>query len=393
MQRKLRWTQRAARRLGAVAGWCAVAMIAPRHIASSQTAEHQAMMWQTWLRPDYVLANDEGLTPTPSPALPTPTAPLPRPRLPLVAAGSLLRCVVKTTPHYAAMQSRAAKPYHLIYTWCASGPGGSGSFANGRSSAAIWHAPTGTQAPGTYRLTCTVSDTTSGTHSKPIVTRTLTAQVFGVDHLEFQTDRGWQRVYHPFYVMTGTTVNFRAVPTIKGAKWPPHQPVWSGITHGTGATQRITFDKLSSYVPITATCGPTVTAPAAVYTLIPLFMPVDDFPGRTYKAFGIGEEIELSVIITTDPTLVARADADISPASLHVLAKASTSGGAHPVITPKEIGGLEWVLESGDGKLVSSPKDDGTGHYTAGDGEGQFNLTVRIKDNPIELTEQPAPKN
>ena len=60
----------------------------------------------------------------------------------------------------------------------------------------------------------------------------------------------------------------------------------------------------------------------------------DDFAGRSYSRFGLGEGIGL--YFTTDPS---------------------------PII-PSQIGGLEWKLLLGDGNLNNFPGNSGVGHYT-----------------------------
>jgi len=75
-------------------------------------------------------------------------------------------------------------------------------------------------------------------------------EVVGVQKIQYQgpNNSTFADVVSPFYVLKGTSVTFKAVPSPTTATFPSGQPVWSGSSGatGTGATKSVTFNSVSS---------------------------------------------------------------------------------------------------------------------------------------------------
>lgn len=127
--------------------------------------------------------------------------------------------------------------------------------------------------------------TTSGAVADVTVTATLkiggqtqdtdsdTVTVVEVDKVQYQSGESWVNITDTLYVMQGTTVTFKPVPSPGAASWPSGKPVWGGTAGATGtaSTKAVTFNTLSSkltdFKTVTAECGNTVTVNVIVYSL------------------------------------------------------------------------------------------------------------------------------
>lgn len=197
---------------------------------------------------------------------------------------------------------------------------------------------------------------------------------------------GYVDVTEPLYVLKGTTVTFKAISSPSGITFPIGQPHWSGTANpsANGETTTASFSDESSslkgYYTVVAKAGEgtTVTANVIVYDIILKLTPEDDFPGRSYDDYGIGEKIILSV------------EAEIGGSPLQITN--ALVGGKNSLkmktITAQTLsngnswGDLEWIIEKGDGTLEDGGMGDGTGYYTVGDSAGSFELSVRLISGP-----------
>lgn len=183
-----------------------------------------------------------------------------------------------------------------------------------------------------------------------------------IDRIQYLEPSGsWIDATSTLYVLKGTSVTFRAVPSSTISSWPSGKPEWGGTSGatGTGETTDVTFSTLSPGLTVTASCDDdnVVTANVVVYDLQLVLAPLDDFDNRSYEDFGVGEDIDVSFNIITSAT-------------------------SSSTISASEIGGLELSIDNGDGELVDAGSNDGTGLYTVGTAEGTFSLSAKVKSGP-----------
>ncbi len=178
--------------------------------------------------------------------------------------------------------------------------------------------------------------------------------VVGVQKIQYQSDSGFTDVSGTLYVLRGTSVTFKAIPTPANEPWPGGKPVWGGTSgaSGTGDTKSVTFNTISEstsdFKMVIAESGNIVVVNVIVYELAPQGIPRDNFPARSLSDIGIGEEVDLS--FTTLP----------------------------PSITASQAGGLDWSIENsvggpGSGTIVNGT--DGTATYTAADVHSETVIT------------------
>jgi hypothetical protein len=107
----------------------------------------------------------------------------------------------------------------------------------------------------------------------------------------------WANLPDPLGVVTGTTVEFKALPQPSGASWPPDKPVWTGAS-GSGDQASQTFSTLSAnatdYKLVTAECGNTVTGRVIVVQVV-----IDNSTGVTYDGLNSG-----SLMCKIDPDAI-----------------------------------------------------------------------------------------
>jgi hypothetical protein len=154
----------------------------------------------------------------------------------------------------------------------------------------------------------------------------------------------------PLYVMQGTTVTFK--PPATGDSW-----VWKGSSgaSGEGVKTKVVFSELSKDITdfktvIASHGGDTITAHVIVYDLFPIYTPEHNFPGRDLDAYGVCEFINLSY-------------------------KTAPAG-----ISESDLGGLQWVIKSGDGDLYG--RSGGIGTYQCSDVGGRFILAIQVVARP-----------
>ncbi len=221
-----------------------------------------------------------------------------------------------------------------------------------------------TTSPGYYQVTVTGTDRftlTDSSTSPPTVTSqsksgptTLNITVVTIGSIQYKDPQsGWIACPSPLYVMKGTSVQFKAIPSPSDASFPSGNPTWSGSASGSSATASASFStastSLTNYMPVTATCGSSVTVNAVVYTLASALSPQDDFVGRSYTTYGLGETINLSFQSV-------------------------------PAVSSANIGGLQWFLNSGGGAPISG--SDGTANYACATTADSPTLALTISSGP-----------
>ena len=182
-------------------------------------------------------------------------------------------------------------------------------------------------------------------------------QVVDIDVLQYQNPSGsWLSLPNPMYVLAGSTLAIRAVPTPGNSIFPSGKPVWGGSSGASGSTDAtsVTFSSASTsssdYKTVTCTCGSTsITKNVIVYDLTPTVTPVDNFAGRDLSNFGVCEYLNLGY--------------QIAPAG----------------VTEYQIGGLQWELTSGGGSLSAGS----TGTYQCPDVEATVTLNIVINEGPM----------
>lgn len=186
----------------------------------------------------------------------------------------------------------------------------------------------------------------------------LNFSAVAVDKIQCYHDDAWHDVAGTLYVLSGTTVWFRAVKTPPVSfPWPAGKPVWSGSSgvSGTGTTKSVTFNGVSAdpsdFKTVTAECGNAVTVNVIVYSLEGVTTPVDNFANRSQYFYGIAEHVNLSFT-------------------------------ASPAVTAGQAGGLEWKLAVGVGTV--SANSAGTGVFDAGALGGTVCLKLEVLSGPSE---------
>ena len=173
-----------------------------------------------------------------------------------------------------------------------------------------WTAP---NRAGIYKPKITVNDDpnygpTNGRNDLAVSPTPVTITVVRptVGKIQCQTPSGYVDMPETLFVLKGTTVNFKAVPT-PAVLWPNGSPVWGESASGAGETTSVTFNTVSpSYFSpsrVSATAGNTVSAYVVVYDLLPVLTPEDNFEGRSQTRLGVGEQVNLS--FTTMPASAA----------------------------------------------------------------------------------------
>ncbi len=106
----------------------------------------------------------------------------------------------------------------------------------------------------------------------------------------------WLDVTGTIYSYQNDTYQFRVLPSPTNATWPGGSPTWTvaGASAGTGAQITYQFSTLSSsatdYKQVVATCGTSSrTSSVVVFSASLTYGPEDNFSGRSYTQFGLGE--------------------------------------------------------------------------------------------------------
>lgn len=222
-----------------------------------------------------------------------------------------------------------------------------------------------TTSPGYYQVTVTAADsfklTDSSTSPATVTSQsqsgstTLYITVVALDRIQYNDPQnGWIACPSPLYVMKGTSVQFKAIPSPADASFPSGQPTWSGAATGSGATASAIFSSasssLSDYKTATATCGNSVSCNGVVYTLTPALSPQDFFVNRSLIQYGLGEVTYLNFT-------------------------------ALPAVTSAQIGGLKWFLSNGGDSALTSGVD-GTGTLTCSSSPSSPIITLQIFNGP-----------
>lgn len=188
---------------------------------------------------------------------------------------------------------------------------------------------------------------------------TVLTPASGVAKLQYLSDGVATDIAGTLYVLQGTTVTFKAIPSPSGSVFFSYDPSWSGTSGvtGSGETTSVTFNTLSKgtkdYKTVTATVGNgggSNTANVVVYSLTGTLTPKDNFRYRSTTRYGIGETIDLSSTIT-------------------------------PAITATQAGGLIWRVTGGTGKLSDS-RSDGINTYTAPNVAESATLKLEVLSGP-----------
>ena len=185
-------------------------------------------------------------------------------------------------------------------------------------------------------------------------------EVVGVDRLQYQSGSNHVDITGTLYVLKGTSITFKAVPSPSDQQFQSGLPVWSGTSGATGSgpTISVTFNTVSSsssdFKTVTATSGNGMTANIIVFELTGVLTPAITPPlGRPLATkFGIEETIELG--FTSNPTLTA-----------------------------SEVGGLRWKIvtpTTGGGTLPQ--EEDGTVTYSAPDTAASVTLKLEVLSGP-----------
>ena len=183
-------------------------------------------------------------------------------------------------------------------------------------------------------------------------------EVVGVQKIQYQgpNNSSFADVVSPFYVLKGTAVTFKAIPSPTTATFPSGQPVWSGSSGatGSGATKSVTFNSVSSstsdFKTVQASAGnSSVIVNVIVYELTGNFAPQATFQGRSTTRFGLKELVDLTF-------------------------------SSSPNLTHQQIGGLTWKILSGNGAIPSNA--NGTATYTAADSAGTDTFKLEVIDGP-----------
>jgi len=158
------------------------------------------------------------------------------------------------------------------------------------------------------------------------------------------------------FVLKGTTVEFKAIPSPSNASFPTGQPVWSGTSGatGTGQLKSVTFDTISSsttnYKTVIATVASSITVNVLVYDLYPVLTPEDSFdPNRSTIKYGLREVVDLSFA-------------------------------SNPTTTDTQVGGLTWTISSGTGTVDT--QNNGTGTFTAPAVAESSTLKLEVLNGP-----------
>jgi hypothetical protein len=188
-----------------------------------------------------------------------------------------------------------------------------------------------------------------------VVEHPAPVEVVGVDRLQYQSGSNYVDITGTLYVLKGTSVTFKALPSPSDKQFQSGLPVWSGTSGATGSgpTISVTFNTISSstsdFKTVTATSGNGMTANVIVYELTGVFTPQDNFAGRSLTRFGLLENVNLSFT-------------------------------ANPSVTASEVGGLGWIIVTGPGTLPATSNGETT--YTAPAAEASTTLKLKINSGP-----------
>lgn len=161
------------------------------------------------------------------------------------------------------------------------------------------------------------------------------------------------------YVVTGTSLIFRAVKDDDTKAWPSGKPAWSGTSgaSGTGETKSVTFSTRSSsatdYKTVVAYTIDTdkITANVVVCDVTPTTTADDTWTGRSTTSFGITEK--------------GKCVAQVAPSG----------------VTPSQIGSMQWV-KGGSGYLGATT--DGKSDLVCGTINESLTLTLKILSGPSQ---------
>jgi hypothetical protein len=207
---------------------------------------------------------------------------------------------------------------------------------------------------GEKNITVTVSDIDD--HSSVAARKVM---VIGVGKIQYNDPvSGFTDIAGTLYVVTGTTVRFKAIPDPSTASWPS-SPIWNGTSgaSGSGVTNDVSFSVLSSnasdYKTVTVACGTSAkTVNVIVFQFDTWVRPDDDFANRDYDRYGVEENVTLS-----------------------------------RVVLPPNIGvSLEWYKKSGVGKVEGN-------RYEAGPIAGSVLLGLRVMSGPSKGNEKTCAKS
>jgi hypothetical protein len=138
-----------------------------------------------------------------------------------------------------------------------------------------------------------------------------------VGRIQYQSGSSYVDITGTLYVLKGTSVTFKAIPSPESASWPVGSPVWSGSSGASGInpTTSVTFNTASAnttnYKTVTASSGySSVTVYIIVYELTGTLVPQDNFMDRSLSTYGIAELVDLN--FTTTPSLTTSQTGDLT---------------------------------------------------------------------------------
>ncbi len=133
--------------------------------------------------------------------------------------------------------------------------------------------------------------------------------VVGVAAVKWQNPvtQAWMAMPGTLNIFKDTPLTFKAFPDPQDVEFPAGKPEWSGTSgaSGSGETTTVTFGTQSQtcqdYKTLTVSCSsippdPPLTYNTIVYGLRKNFVPADNFAGRSYDQYGLGEDVTLGVI-------------------------------------------------------------------------------------------------
>jgi len=184
-------------------------------------------------------------------------------------------------------------------------------------------------------------------------TKDLTNTAVKVKDIQISIAGGdYQSLPSPLYVPLNKSVSFKALPSPDGAAWPSNYPTWSGSAGASGvaSAKSVTFTTLSSsssdLKTVTANCGNSTTGNNIVWDVGMTLTPEDNFKDRDLDAWGVCEIIDLSY--------------SILPTGIYEY----------------QVGGLDWVIVSGGGELIS-------GTYQCTDDADVVVLGLQVQTGPF----------
>jgi len=130
-----------------------------------------------------------------------------------------------------------------------------------------------------------------------------------IDRMEYKglgTGNQWIPVTGTLYALKDDVLSFRVIPSPTNAAWPAGYPWWTieGVSAGGGAEKAKQFSALSTsasdFKQVIAQCGASSykTSSVVVFNLTPRLTPEDNFSGRSYSTFGVGEWVDFDCLVT-----------------------------------------------------------------------------------------------